>query len=153
MLLNSPTFVLQRRINRPLGAVERVLCDPKRLRAGTELALAGDRTVMTLDDAFGVTFPPFGLEGASWLAHATVRTRRRRIARLDIEINEWDPGSTELVVRPRARRPWRWGRRRLREYFRVAHLTADALTQVLGSRPTSAPTPATDPTNVATVIA
>jgi len=73
MLLNWPTFVLQRRINVPLASVE-----------------------------------------------------------LEIEINAWDPSSTEVVVRPRARHPYRWGGRRLRRYFEVAHLTADALAQFFG---------------------
>src|SRR5664279_5417055 len=68
MMLDWPTFVLQRRINRPLGAVEQVLCDPHVLRSGSELDLGSDGMYAQLDGPFGVTFPPFGLDGASWWA-------------------------------------------------------------------------------------
>ncbi len=137
MFLISPTFVLPRRINQPLGVVEGILCDPHVFRAGVQLDLATAATRLTLESPFGVTFPPFGVDGASWCAPAAVRTRWRQSVRIELEINEWDPSATELLVRPRSRRPWRWGGGRLREYFRTAHLTADQLTRVLGtpSRP------------------
>jgi hypothetical protein len=132
MILNWPTFVLQRRVNVPLASVERVLCDPYLIRGGADFDLPADGLYVQLDRPFGVTFPPFGLDGASWTALATVRSHRgRAVVQLEIEINPWDANSTEVVVRPRARRPHRWGGRRLRQYFRVAHLTADALTQFL----------------------
>jgi len=142
MILNWPTFVLQRRINQPLGAVEQVVCDPNLLSAGSVLALDNNGMYVRLDRPFGVTFPPFGLDGASWCAPASVHTRRgRSVVRFELEINAWDFGSTELLVRPRARRPYRWSGGRLRQYFRVAHATADALTLVLGSRALDAPKP------------
>jgi hypothetical protein len=152
MMLTSLTFVLQRRINQPLATVEHALCDPQRLRAGATFELGSDSTLVTLDGPFGVTFPPFGLEGASWRALATVRRRRRRVVLLELEINAWDSSSTELVVRPRAARPWRWSGGRLHEYFRVAHLTADRLTQVLSAPAPAdaAPEPRTIPTMVTT---
>jgi hypothetical protein len=134
-MLNWPTFVLQRRINHPLGAVEQVLCDPQLLRAGTELDLDVDGRYAHLDGPFGVTFPPFGLDGASWWAPVSVHTRRgRRAMRFEVEINAWDACSTELLVRPRARHPYRWSGHRLREYFRFAHATADMLTQLLAAQ-------------------
>jgi hypothetical protein len=129
MMLNWPTFVLQRRINLPLDEIERVLCAPRLIRGGSELTLGADGTRIRLESPFGVMFPPFGFERASWCGPATVRSSRgRRIVQLEIEINAWDAHSTEVVVRPRARRPYRWSGRRLRTYFRVAHLSADALT-------------------------
>jgi len=135
MLLNWPTFVLQRRVNQPLAAVERVLCDPMLLRAGVALPLGVDDAYVTLDKSFGVTFPPFGVEGASWWAPASVRTRRGHVAiRFELEINEWDANSTELLVRPRAGRPNRWSGRRMRRYFRLGHATADAFTHLLGAQ-------------------
>ena len=132
MMLDWPTFVLQRRINRPLGEVEEVLCDPQLLRAGAVLVLETDGTSVVLDGPFGVMFPPFGLDGASWWAPASARTRRGRTRfRFDLEINAWDADSTELLVRPQARRPYQWGGHRLREYFRVAHCAADQLSSLL----------------------
>ena len=146
MTLDWPTFVLQRRINRPLGAVEPVLCDPQTLRSGTVIALPDDGAYVRLDGPFGVTFPPFGLDGASWWAPASVCTRRgRRLVRFELEINAWDPISTELLVRPRARHPYRWGGRRLRQYFRVAHATADACTLLLSKVAVSPTTPQPSP--------
>jgi len=134
MILDWPTFVLQRRINRPLADVEAALCDPHLLRAGAVLDLATDGTYMELDGPFGVMFPPFGLDGASWWAPASVHTRRGRTRfRFHVEVNAWDAASTELLVRPQARRPYRWGGHRLCEYFRVAHCAADKLTGVLTS--------------------
>ena len=134
MTLDWPTFVLQRRINHPLGAVEHVLCDPQLLRAGMVVPLPDDAAYVRLEGSFGVTFPPFGLEGTSWWAPASVCTRRgRRLVRFELEINAWDPTSTELLVRPRARHPYRWGGHRLRQYFRVAHATADAFTHLLAA--------------------
>ena len=134
-MFDWPTFVLQRRINEPLAAVEQVVCDPTALRAGTIFDLGADGVVARLDAPFGVTFPPFGLDGASWVAPASAVSRRGRIRmRFVLEINAWDQNSTELLLRPLARHPYRWGGRRLRQYFRLAHSTADALTQLLGSR-------------------
>ena len=141
--LNWPTFVLQRRINQPLGAVERLLCDPMLLRAGVALGLGIDETSVSLDKSFGVTFPPFGVDGASWWAPASILTRRGRTTMtFDLEINEWDTGSTELLVRPRHGRPDRWSGRRMRKYFLLAHATADAFTQLLSAQSAvhSAPT-------------
>jgi hypothetical protein len=145
MMLDWPTFVLQRRINHPLSAVEHVLCDPHLLRAGAELDLGADGTYLELDGPFGVMFPPFGVDGASWWAPASVHTRRgRTLGRFDLEINAWDPDSTELLVRPQARHPYRWGGRRLRDYFVVAHTTADRLSQLLNSG-SATPRPSLDP--------
>jgi len=134
MMLNWPTFVLQRRVNVPLTSVERLLCSPHLFRGGAEFNLHADGMYVRLDRPFGVTFPPFGVDGASWSALATVRsTRGRPLATLEIEINAWDPKSTEVVVRPQARHPYRWGGRRLRQYFRVAHLSADVVTRVINT--------------------
>jgi hypothetical protein len=141
MMLNWPTFVLQRRVNVPISSVERLLCSPHVFRGGAEFDLHADRMYLRLDRPFGVTFPPFGVDGASWSASATVRSvrRGRQLVALEVEINAWDPASTEVVVRPRARRPYRWGPRRLRRYFRVAHLTADVVTQVINTHSSSTP--------------
>ena len=134
MLFNRPMFVLQRRINQPLEAVELVLCDPVATRSTSTVPL-GDGLDLALGRSFGVTFPPFGVDNASWCAPARVSTRRgRTVEQFDIEINAWDGRSTELLVRPRAKHPHRWSGRRMRRYFEVAHATADALTCHIGAQ-------------------
>ena len=69
-----------------------MLCDPHLLSAGSVLDLGNDGMYVRLDRPFGVTFPPFGLDGASWWAPASVHTRRgRTVVRFELEINAWDP--------------------------------------------------------------
>lgn len=132
-MLTWSTFVLQRRVNQPFGAVGRVVCDPWLLARGTRIRLRDD-AFLRLDEPFGVTFPVFGLEGASWLAPASICTHRgRRLERVDIELHAWDEQATELVVRPRARSPHNWPARHMRRYFRLAHESADALIRVLAT--------------------
>jgi hypothetical protein len=132
MLVNWPAFVLQRRINVPLPAAERVLCDPRLLAGATVVELGPEGPRLQLDTRFVLTFPPFGLEGTSWRAEATVCSRRgRRLVALELEANPWDSSSTELLVRPRARRLGHWTARRVQRYFRCAHLAADALVRMI----------------------
>ena len=141
MQFNQPMFVLQRRINQPLGAVERVLCDATLLGAGVTRSLGGG-AMLELERPFSVAFPPFGVEFASWSAPARVYTNRAaRPVKFDLEINAWDGATTELLVRPRARSPYRWSGRRMRRYFAVAHATADSVTCLLRSRAEMAQTP------------
>jgi hypothetical protein len=132
-MITWSTFVLQRRVNQPFGAVGRVVCDPWLLARGTRIRLGTD-AFLRLDEPFGVTFPVFGLEGASWSAPASICTRRgRRRERIEVELHVWDEQATELVVRPRARSPHTWRARHVRRYFRLAHEAADALTRVLAT--------------------
>jgi hypothetical protein len=132
-VLTWSTFVLQRRVNQPFGAVGRVVCDPWLLHGGTCINLDDD-AVLQLEQPFGVTFPVFGWEGASWLAPASICNRHGRcVEHIEIELNAWDAHATELVVRPRARSPHNWHGRHLRRYFRLAHEAADALIRVLAT--------------------
>jgi len=138
MQFNQPMFVLQRRISAPLGAVERVLCDASLLGAGAVHEL-GNGAMLEIERPFGVVFPPFGVEFASWSAPARVHTSRAaRAIKFELEINAWDGATTELLVRPRANSPYRWTGRRMRRYFTVAHATADGVTCLLRSRATLA---------------
>jgi hypothetical protein len=148
MQFNQPMFVLQRRVNEPLDAVERALCDPALLRAGSTYAL-GNGMWLRLERPFGVAFPPFGVDFASWSAPAVVHgSRGRRPVKFDLEINAWDNWSTELLVRPRTRSPYRWSGRRMRRYFDVGHTTADGLVQLLRTHAATHSTP----TRLATVM-
>jgi hypothetical protein len=132
-MLTWSTFVLQRRVNQPFGAVGRIVCDPWLLARGTRIDLTGE-AVLRLEEPFGVTFPMFGLDGASWRAPATICTRDgRQRENVEIELNPWDEQATELVVRPRARSPYNWRAHHVRRYFRLAHEAADALTRVLAT--------------------
>ena len=111
-----------------------MVCDPWLLHEGTRINLDEDDAVLRLEQPFGVTFPVFGLEGASWRAPASICNRQGRcLEHIEIELNVWDEQATELVVRPRARSPYNWRARHLRRYFRLAHDAADALTLVLAT--------------------
>jgi hypothetical protein len=57
--------------------------------------------------------------------------RLPRCARVDIEISATSSRTVELLVRPRSRHIHRWGTRRQRRYFRLAHAAADHLQRVL----------------------
>ena len=131
MLWGWSAFVLERRINRPLVAVERVVCDPSICRAGSSWPLGSGGSTLRLDRSFGVAFPPFGVERTSWVAPATVARGGRALIALELEINVWAAEAIELVVRPRARHPQRWGGRKLRRYFDMAHASADLFTRVI----------------------
>ena len=61
MLLNQPMFVLQRRINQPLGAIERVMCDPALLRAAAHIS-----AVCPVVASFALTAAPFEIR--NWTA-------------------------------------------------------------------------------------
>lgn len=129
-----PTLVLQRRIDRPLGAVEQVICNPRLARAGSQFALDDLELIVKLERAFGVIVPLFALQGASWSAPAVIfRRRGHRLEAFDLELNRWDADSTELLVRPQASRLDHWSERRLRRYFVLAHATADRITRFLAA--------------------
>jgi hypothetical protein len=130
MMLEWPTFVVQRRVNVVPAAVLEVVLDRKRWGRGAVVASAHDGALQL--DA------PFALAAAGplsrWRAPARlVTTRGRNVGLVEIEIGVWSPHDTELVVRPRARHPERWSGRRMRRYFTHAHRRADQLTCMLGA--------------------
>ena len=131
-LLDSPKLVVERKISQPLEALKLVVRAPRLLRAGAVLALDDRETVLRFDRPFGVTLPPFGHADTSWSAPVSARTPRgHAVEHFELELNRWDGLSTELLVRPRATRPDRWGSGHLRRYFGVAHATADVMTSFL----------------------
>ena len=67
-----------------------------------------------------------------WRSHARLLgARGRRIAAVEIEISPWSTVDTQLLLRPRAKNPYRWSGRRMRRYFTHAHRRVDDLTQLL----------------------
>ncbi len=59
--------------------------------------------------------------------------RLTRFTRVDIEIWAVSPHTLELRMLPRSLRIHRWGTRRQRRYFRLAHAAADHLQQFLAA--------------------
>jgi hypothetical protein len=53
--------------------------------------------------------------------------RLARYARVEIEVSAYDASGCELRLRSRCRHLYRWGRRRQRRYFDVAHRSADSI--------------------------
>ena len=146
MLLNGPTFkdwvpdesvysgsnfVLERRVNRPSDAVARALRNRSTVVPATGFAL-GDQGTLLVDDVPRPSSPPIVPGKESWRTTARLLTGRGRlVARIDIEVIPWTPGSVSIQLRPLDRRASRWGPRRTRRYFALAHAGADRLEQLL----------------------
>ena len=138
MLLSWPCFVVSRRINRPLEAVQTAIAEPTSFRRGDSYGV-GSEGALTIDRPFHLvaSYP-----GPTWRAEGRLFARgSRAVARVELEVAAWSPEATELTVRPIARHPERWGRRRLRRYFGLAHDSADRGLQLLsGQAPILSPT-------------
>jgi hypothetical protein len=137
MLLSWPSFVVSRRINRPVAAVQTAIADPANFRRGDSYGIGSDGA-LTIDTPFRlVSSSP----GPLWRASGRLFSRGpRAVARVELEVSAWSGNATELTVRPVSRHPERWGARRLRQYFSLAHDGADRSLQVLQSH---TPAPAT----------
>ena len=134
MLLSWPTFVVSRRINRPLPAVQSVLFDPASFRPGDTYGVGTDGA-LAIDAPFRlITSVP----APTWRANGRLFARGPRpVARIELEVSAWSTDASELTIRPVARHPERWRRRRLRRYFALAHQGADRGLEMLtrGARP------------------
>jgi hypothetical protein len=126
--LEWQTFVLQRRINTPASQVLMVIANASVFGEGSTLS-CGDEGTLRLDGPF-VRVDTYA--EATWRAQARLLTKRRRsVAAVEVEFSAWSDDETQLLVRPRARRPAGWRARRLRRYFELAHRGADDLTYLL----------------------
>jgi hypothetical protein len=61
--------------------------------------------------------------------------RHRALGGVEVEISAWSAFDTQLLIRPRARRPDRWSGRRTRSYFAAAHRSADGVVHLLSRSP------------------
>ncbi len=128
MLLSWPTFVVSRRINRPLPAVQSVLFDPRSFRPGDTYGI-GTEGALTIDTPFRLTA---SYPAPAWRATGRLFARgSRAVAGVELEVAAWSTETSELTMRPVARHPERWGRRRLRRYFALAHDSADRGLEIL----------------------
>ena len=137
MLLSWPHFVVSRRINRPFDAVRSTVIDPASFRRGDSYGV-GREGALTIDQPFHLvaSYPR-----TTWRAEGRLfGGSTRAVARVELEVAAWSGEATELTLRPIARHPERWGRRRLRRYFALAHESADHSLQLLSSPPASAGT-------------
>jgi hypothetical protein len=135
MLLDPPTFVVERRINRPLAEVQRGLADRKALVPNRLLDLDPDGFMYVAESLRPMTPYSSRQPLPTWLGSARLLTSRHRlVARVELEVSIWSHDATSLILRPVARNPARWGSRRLRHYFALAHLGADAAARLLDRR-------------------
>jgi GNAT superfamily N-acetyltransferase len=129
-VLNGSNFVLERRVNRPPDAVVKALRDRSTVAPANGFAL-GDGGSLVVDEALRSS-PPTVAGHESWRTTGRLLTDRGRlVSRLDIEVSAWTPGSVVIQLRPLDRRTHRWGTRRTRRYFTLAHAGADHLERLL----------------------
>ncbi len=130
-MLNESNFVLERRVNRPTRAIARRLRDQSTIAPAAGFALGGEGTLF-VDGTPRPSSNPIIHGHESWRTTARLLTARgRHVAHLDIEISTWTAGSVLLQLRPVDHNARRWGARRMRRYFELAHAAADRLEQIL----------------------
>ncbi len=118
--------VVTRRVNVSTSAVRAVLAHPDvlgRAPLGDVGWLVIDAPLVRLDT---------GIE--TWHGRGRLYGRGPRLARyarVEIVLTAWSDEASELTLRPVCPYPLRWGARRLRRYFALAHLAGDHLARVL----------------------
>ncbi|MDQ1435447.1 MAG: hypothetical protein QOF59_2263 [Actinomycetota bacterium] len=132
MILDWQTYVLQRRISRPSEHVLRAIANPALFGPG--MFLTDDaQGAFVLDERFhrvdAYAVPVWRAVGR------LLDSRRRSLGGVEIEISAWSALDTQLLIRPRARRPERWSGRRTRSYFACAHRSADGFVRLLADTP------------------
>jgi len=138
-VLNGSNFVLERRVNRPSDAVAKTLLDRSTVAPVNGFALEDEGTLLV--DETPRSTRPTAMGHESWRTTARLLTGRGRlVSRLDIEVSAWAPGSVIIQLRPLDCRPQRWGTRRTRRYFTLAHAGADRLERLLNEAAPFAPT-------------
>ena len=124
--LTRPAFVLERRISQPLITIGMALKNSRELM---RTLARGEPGVLLLDGPLRAV--PGSLH-PSWRATGQlISTRGRPVARIEVHVELSDGETGRLQLRPLAGHPERWGRRRLRSYFGLAHLAADQTIQAM----------------------
>ncbi len=115
MILDWQTYVLQRRINRSLAHVARAIANPSVFGSGSFLT----------DDAAGALVLDESFRRIDTYAEPVWRAtgrlldgRHHALGDVEVEVSAWSEIDTQLLIRPRARRPDRWSGRRTRGVFR-----------------------------------
>ncbi len=122
--------VITRRIDRTPAVLSRVLDRPNALPVGQDVSL-GRRGSLRLDEPFEHRGPE---DAGTWETRGRVTGRGPRIARfsrVEVVIAPWSTDAAQLRVLPRSRFLARWGERRQRRYFDLAHAAADRLLPIL----------------------
>jgi hypothetical protein len=124
------SFVLTRRVGRAPELTERAL----------PVVVSGEHAGLAFVAPFErrTMVGPWGRGLQERRATAELRTGPRSTERVIVELAPWAHTAVELRVRPDARRPERWNRRRQSRYFDGAHEAIDALAREL-RRVTPAP--------------
>ena len=128
MYLDPPTFVMERRINQPLALVNLAVSTGGPFTRTTADSLGSDGT-FCVDRPLRRTLGSYDL---AWRCDARLLTPRGRlVARVEVTVDGWSSDATRVQLRPVARHPERWSRRRLRRYFLLAGRAADAAARQL----------------------
>jgi RimJ/RimL family protein N-acetyltransferase len=128
------SYVLERRVNQPVSAIAPALRDRTTIAPAAGFALGTDG-MLVIDDLPRPATHPVIPGHRSWRTSARLLSARNRlVARVDIEIASWGPESVVVQMRPIDRHAHRWGSRRARRYFTLAHAGADTIEQVLNAQ-------------------
>jgi hypothetical protein len=132
-MINRSDFVLERRVNQPLGAVQPALVHPA-LSTPTNVPL-GPGT-FRLHDRFGLHPSPMSSRHDAYQATGELRSGRGRlVAGVELELSPWNAEACHLELRPLSMHPEWWRGRRLRSYFALAHVAADRIAGSLQAQP------------------
>jgi hypothetical protein len=130
MLLNWPTFVVERRVNQPCESVQAALRRSDALTVDTHIGLAHDGELLVETP----WRPALCWHSLSWRANGRlVNGHGHLVARVEIEVGEWSDDATRLQVRPRAHHLGHWTGRHIKRYFALAHDAADQTARALNS--------------------
>ena len=123
--------IVTRRVNRRPDSIDRVLAGPQDVfRAPMTLGTAG---VLRVDRPF--TRRDGGLVTA-WRTEGRLYgsgLRLARYARVELELSVFSTACCEVRLRPVCRHAHRWGGRRQRGYFDLAHRAADSVVAVVAA--------------------